>query len=213
MKPLKFVLSLSCLMMLSACSTSRLLVSTEPQQTIYSLRPIASTGETSSRAAKIIEILAPSVPPGLDRDRIALGLNDGQKLDYYATARWSASLDHMVEEFTRRSASAVLPYVVTVTPEQAIDPDYKLQLKVNEFQPVYEAGSDTVPMLKVGIEFTVIAFADDRIVSSFTLYKQEMAQDNRLDAVVSGLEKLLREIEREAFLKMDEKMNPAKIQR
>lgn len=191
---------------LSGCSTSNLLKSTEPQQTIYSLRPVESTGATSGVLARILEISAPSVPPGMERDRIALFLDDGQKLDYYAGARWSSSLDHIVQEFTRRTAGATLAYIVAVTPDQGIAADYRLQIKINEFQPVYAAGSSEPPYLKASIEFMLIRLPSDQIVSSFTLSRNMSAEDNRLDVITLGLEKLLREIEHEAFVKIDKKL-------
>jgi ABC-type uncharacterized transport system auxiliary subunit len=191
---------------LSGCSTGDLLKSTEPPQTIYSLRPIESTGEPSQVLAHVLEISAPSVPPGMEQDRIALYLDDGQKLDYYAGARWSSSLEHIVQEFTRRSASAALPYIVAVTPDQGIEADYRLQIKINEFQPVYTAGSNDVPLLKANIEFTLIRLPVDQIVSSFTLSRQEAASENRLDIITLGLENLLQEIEHEAFIKIDQKL-------
>ena len=142
----------------------------------------------------------------MDRDRIALFLNDGQKLDYFAAARWSSTLDHVVQDFTRRSSSAVLPYIVAVTPDQGIEADYRLQIKINEFQPVYGIDGSSAPLVKGSIEFTLIQLPLDKIVTSFTLSKQETVSENRLDLITLALENILREIERDAFLKMDAKL-------
>jgi ABC-type uncharacterized transport system auxiliary subunit len=202
----KAILALLMAASLSGCSTSDLLKSTEPQQTIYSLRPVQSTGETSSALARVLEISTPSVPPGMEQDRIALFLDNGQKLDYYAGARWSSSLEHIVQEFMRRSAGAALPYIVAVTPDQDIGADYRLQIKVNEFQPVYTTGTNEAPFLKVNVEFTLIRLPGDQIVRSFTLYRDKKAAENSLDAIALGLEKLLQEIAREAFTKIDQKL-------
>lgn len=198
--------ALSLLMMLGGCSTSKLLTSTEPQQTIYTLRPITSTGDASTMNARVLEISMPSLPPGMERERIALFLDDGQKIDYYASARWSANLDYILQDFTRRSVSAVLPYVVAVTSDQNIEAEYRLQMKINELQPVYGADSKTIPILKTSIDFTLIRLPDDRVISSFTLSKQETPAENRLDVITLGLEKLLQDIAREAFLKIDPKL-------
>ncbi len=202
----KTIAALSLALVLSACSTSQFLTSSEPPQTIYSLRPVQASGEGSPSPARIVEIAAVTVPPGMDRDRIALYLDQGSKLDYYAAARWSAPLDTLLQEFTRRTASATLPYVVAVTSDQGIPAEYKLQMKINEFQPVYTGDQTSAPMLKISAEFTLIRLPDDMIVSNFTLSKQEAAQDNRLDAITLGLERLLQEVERDAFLKIDAKL-------
>ncbi len=208
MTKLKNTLGIVALMLaLTGCSTSNLLQSTEPQQTIYTLRPVEPTGESSDVLARVLEISVPSVPPGMEQNRIALFLDDGQKLDYYAGARWSSSLDHIVQEFTRRTAGATLPYIVAVTPDQGIEADYRLQIKINEFQPVYSKGaSNSAPFLKASVEFTLIRLPSDQIVSSFTLSRNVEAQENRLDVITLGLESLLREIERDAFAKIDKKL-------
>ena len=192
--------------LISGCSTSNLLTSTEPQQTIYTLRPVSPMGAPSNIAARVVEIASPSLPPAMDGERIALHLNNGQKLDYYASARWSASLGFIIQDFTRRSASAVLPYVVAVTSDQQIDADYRLQIKVNEFQPVYKEDITAAPLLKVNVEFTLIRLPSDQIVSSFTLAKQDQLQENRLDQITVGLERLLQEIQQEAFTKIDSRL-------
>jgi len=205
-----FMAALALMLVLSGCSTSKLLTSTEPRQTIYTLRPIASTGEASATGARVLEISSPSLPPGMDSDRIALFLDDGQKLDYFASARWSASLDHTIQDFTRRSVSATLPYIVAVTRDQGIEANYRLQIKVNEFQPVYGKDSNAAPLLKANIEFTLIRLPSDQIVSSFTLSNQQALQENRLDLITLGLETMLQDIEREAFLKIDAKLQEKK---
>lgn len=206
----RMIMAFACALLLSGCSTSELLKSTEPQQTIYTLRPVEPSGQGSSATARVVEITAPSLPPGMDSDRYALFFDDGQKLDYYASARWSSTLDHIVQDVTRRSASAVLPYVVAITSGQGVDPDYRLQLKVNEFQPVYGTDSNAAPLLKASIEFTLVSIPSDKIVSSFTLTKQEVAAENRLDIITLGLERMLQDIEREAFTKLDPKLRAPK---
>ena len=206
MKIGKVIFAALMLLPLAGCAGD-ILKSTEPQTTIYSLRPIEPTGDVPSDVlARTLEISSPSVPPGMEQDRIALFLDDGTKLDYYAGAKWTSSLDHVIREFTRRSASAVLPYVVAVTPEQSIPADYRLQIKINEFQPVYAAGSTAAPLLKANFEFTLVRLPTDQIVTSFTLSKGQLAQENGLDSITLGLEDLLQEIEREAFEKIDSKL-------
>lgn len=207
----KIIMAAALAFLLPACSTSELLKSTEPQQTIYTLRPVASSGQGSAATARVVEIAAPSLPPGMESDRYVLFLDDGQKLDYFAAARWSAGLDQILQDVTRRSASAVQPYIVATTPGQGVDPDYRLQLKVNEFQPVYGADSMAAPTLKVSIEFTLVSVAEDKIVSSFTLTRHDAASENRLDVITLGLEHMLQEIEREAFMKLDPKLRAPKV--
>lgn len=201
---------LACTVFLAGCNTANVLKSTEPQQTVYTLRPLEPLEKNSNVPARVLEIAMPTLPPGMDTDRIALFLANGQKLDYYAAARWSAPLRRIVQDVTRRNVSAVLPYVVAVTTEQGMDADYRLQVKVNELQPVYEDGANNVPLLKANVEFSLVRANSDKLISSFTLFKEERASDNKLDAITLGLEKMLQDIEREAFIKLDAKLRAEK---
>jgi len=47
----------------------------------------------------MIVVPKPELPPGLDTERIALYLDQGHRLDYYADARWSARLDELLQNF------------------------------------------------------------------------------------------------------------------
>ncbi len=174
-------------------------------QTTYSLRPALSAPalETGFKTARIVEIARPSVPPGFEGDRIALYLAQGQKLDYFAAAKWPAGLDDVLQNFTRRTLTNTLPYVVAVTPSQSLNPDYTLQMKVNEFQPVYNGDLTSAPRLVTNIEFTLVAQPSERVISSFSIGKQGTASSNRLDVITAGLEKMLQEIEYEAFTRLD----------
>lgn len=204
------IMALACMVFVAGCSTAGVLKSTEPQQTVYTLRPVEPAGTTSGIPARVTEIATPALPPGMDTDRIALFLANGQKLDYYAAARWSAPLRRIIQDVTRRNASAVLPYVVAVTPEQGMAANFRLQIKVNEFQPVYETDANGVPLLKANLEFALVRANSDKLISSFTLSKEERANDNKLDAITSGLELMLQDIEREAFTRLDEALRAGK---
>lgn len=204
------ITALVCTVFVAGCSTAGVLKSTEPQQTVYTLRPVEPVGAPSNIPARVLEIATPALPPGMDTDRIALFLANGQKLDYYAAARWSAPLRRIMQDVTRRNAAAVLPYVVAVTPEQGMDANFRLQVKVNEFQPVYETDANGVPLLNVNVEFALVRANSDKLVSSFILSKEERANDNKLDAITLGLERMLQDIEREAFTRLDETLRAGK---
>jgi ABC-type uncharacterized transport system auxiliary subunit len=204
------IMALTCAVFLSGCSTANVLKSTEPQQTVYTLRPLVPAENSSDLPARVLEIALSALPPGMDTDRIALFLADGQKLDYYAAARWSAPLRRIVQDVTRRNASAVLPYVVAVTTEQGMEADFRLQVKVNELQPVYEVAANGIPLLKANVEFALVHANSDKLISSFTLSMKERARENKLDAITLGLERMLQDIEREAFTRLDGKLRATK---
>lgn len=200
------VFALCAVLIVTGCSASSLLVSQEPQQTIYTLRPVAEQAAPSDALARIVEIPHPSVPPGMERNRIALHFDHGQKLDYYAGALWAAPFEDILQNFTRRTASQILPYVVAVTPGQNLEAQYRLQIKVNDFQPIYGTDMKAAPLLLASLEFTLVSLPQDKIVSSFTLSQQMPTDSNRLDVIVAGLESMLQTIENEAFEKIDAKI-------
>ena len=201
--------TISALMLLGACSTQGLLTSTEPQQTIYALRGGAAEPASANGPARIIEIGKPALPPGFESDRIALYTQGGAKLDYFAGARWADTLDIVVQDFTRRTLTETLPYAVAINGTPSVDANYRVETKINDFQPVYEGTAAGAPMLKVSAEFTLVSLPEERIVRSFTLSKNEDASADNLDAITSGLDDLLRSIETEAFRRIDAVMKPA----
>jgi ABC-type uncharacterized transport system auxiliary subunit len=199
---MKHVLTVALsLLALTGCSTAGILKSNEPQQTTYTLRPLTnSIAETGP--VRIVEIPKPEVPPGFGRDRIALYIQNGQKLDYYASARWAAGLDEVLEEFTRRSLTTSLPYVVTVTPAQSLDANFRLEVKVNEFEPVYSGEFSAPPILRANIEYTLIRLPEEILTTSFTLSHTQPASSARLDIIIEDLETMLKSNQEEAFRKL-----------
>lgn len=195
-------------LLLAACANpSKLLTSTAPQQTTYTLRPAPETAPAEHvGAARIVEIAKPVLPPGFETDRIALLTQGGQKLDYFAAAKWPDIFDNVVQDTVRRSARNVLPYVVAVTPAQAMDPDYRLQTKINDFQPVYGSDINAAPDVRVSVEFTLVRLPENRIVSSFILTRAQPAESNRLDSIAGTLEKMFQDILGEAFGRLNSRM-------
>jgi ABC-type uncharacterized transport system auxiliary subunit len=207
---LKAILTLSMLLMVSACSTSELLKSTEPQQTTYALHPLPARQGQEPGLARVVEIAKPSVPPGFDTDRIALYIDGGRTLDYYSGAKWPDILDSVLQDFMRRSATNIVPYIVAMAPNQANDADFRLQTKINEFQPVYKGSTASAPELIVSVEFTLISLPQEVIVGNFTLSRRSAASQNNLGAIVADMEKMLQDINSEAFERLDLRMSAKK---
>lgn len=204
------LLLLSSLSLLAAPGCA-LLKSNEPRQTTYTLRPApasqAPQGETGP--ARIVELPKPDVPSGFERDRIALYLDDGRKLDYYASARWAAPFNIVAEDFTRRALAASLPNVVQVTPVQSVDADYRLQVRINDFQPVYRGSFKDAPRLMTSVSFTLVNLPDESIVTSFTLSAEQDASSPRLDVIISELSAQLDTVQRDAFTRLEKFLQPA----
>lgn len=199
--PLLLCLTALTALTLGACSPTTLLTSDEPRQTTYSLRgDMAAAPYTGP--SRIVEIAKPIMPSGFERSRIALYMDDGRKLDYYASANWPGPLDAVIEEFTHRALATTLPAIITVSPTQPVHSDYRLQLRVVDFQPVYAASHAVAPRLMTTIEFTLVSLPQQKILSSFTLRRDVAASSPRRDLIISELEAQLREIESEAFIRL-----------
>ncbi len=196
------LLTCAALLTLTACSPASLLKSDEPRQTTYSLRGSVAEPSDFKGPSRIVEVARPTLPSGFERNRIALYMEDGRKLDYYASANWPGPLDAVLEEFTHRTLAATLPSIITVSPTQPVDADFRLQTRVIEFQPVYGGSFDVAPLLQTSVEFTLVTLPAEKIVSSFTLRNEAVASSARRDIIISELEAQLQAIEREAFIKL-----------
>lgn len=204
------LISATTALMLTGCA-SQILQSNEPVARIYSLReakdiaPIALSGKAVS---KTLEIQRPVLPPGFDTARIGMYLENGRRLDYYSGARWASPLDEVLQEFTVQTARKMLPQAIVAAPGQAIDSDFRLQIKINEFQPVYAVNPDQTPLLVAGITFTLLAMPNEKILTSFTIDQSIPAKANTLGSVTEGLEYLLQSVEAKAFETLAARMFP-----
>jgi ABC-type uncharacterized transport system auxiliary subunit len=199
---MRIVWLLMCLS-LTACSGS-FLQSTEPKPTVYTLRPVAEARTAADAgAARIVEVMKPSVPPGFETDRIALYTEGGQKLDYYAGASWPDMMDDVFQQTAMRSLRNALPYTVAVAPEERMDADYRLRMKIDEFQPVYSGAAEGTPELRASFEFTLIRLPEEKIVRSFILRRDMKADGAGMDSILAGLEKMAQDMFSEAYGRLD----------
>lgn len=202
----RLLFSFLALALLAGCSTSEILKSSEPRQTIYALHPVKEAPPTESGLARVVEISRPSVPPGFETDRIALYIDGGRTLDYYSGAKWADILDAVLQDFTRQSMTNILPYVVAMSPNEANNANFRLQTKVKEFQPVYGASTSAAPELFVSVEFTLIALPQEDIIGNFTLARRAPATSNDLGNITAELESMMQEIQKEAFGRFDARL-------
>lgn len=197
----KLIPAICAAILLSGCA-STFLKSDEAPVAIYSLRPmdkVETLSAGSQSLSKVLEIQRPSLPPGFDTARIGMYLENGRRLDYYAAAKWPTALDETLQEFTAQNARKTFPNLIVINPGSGVDADYLLQIKVNDFQPVYASGAQNAPLLVASISFTLLALPEENIVTSFTVEQQVQAEANNLGVITAGLETLLQSVERKAF--------------
>jgi len=169
---------------------------------IYTIQASGSEPSGPPRHAKgpvTIAVPKPELPAGLDTERIALYLDQGHRLDYYADAKWSARLDDLLQDFLIEKVRQRLPGKIVGTPDLGASARYKLAIKVTEFGPVYAATPDKPPRLDVGMTVTVLA--GDMAKTQFTVKKSATAAENKLKDVTGGLENVLQSATDEALQK------------
>ncbi|MFA9459720.1 ABC-type transport auxiliary lipoprotein family protein [Thiohalorhabdus sp. Cl-TMA] len=132
----------------------------------------------------------PQVAPGLATDRIAL-IRGGQRLDYFANARWAQSLPELLQAFFAESLEHRLPRVRVGTPTEVSSADYRLQVAVRDFQAVYRKGLETAPELQVTLVATLSRPGNGKTLVQVREVRERRASANRLGSVVVGLEELL----------------------
>ena len=167
---------------------------------IYTLRASASASAAAAaktptpaqaRGREVVVVPKPELPAGLGTERIALYLQEGRKLDYYADAKWSARLDDLLQDYVIQRAKQDLPGKVVGTPDLAPSARYRLALKVTDFGPVYADMADKAPRLDVALTATVIALPGETVKTQFTVKKSSAASANSLTAITNELGTLL----------------------
>ena len=205
---LRPILAALFLLPLSGCLS---LQSSEPPPATYLLHPRFASEPVKPETvnAPVLEIPTPEVPAGFDTDRIALYWDKGRRLDYYAAAKWPAPLDQMMSDFMIRSASQGLPHVTVVSPDLNLAAQYRLAIKVTEFQPVYKNAAEGIPDLYAAVRFSLIALPGEKVVMDFVIADYSQPSGADLTAITSGMESLLQSIAVKAFERLSPKIMAA----
>ena len=195
----------ACLFALSGCLA---LTSSAPPVTTYVLHAsrIAPDADSSHGPSGILRIEEPVLPAGLDSDRIALYTADGRRLDFYASAKWPAPLNAVLQDVMIEEGRKALPRMVIDTPDLNVTANYKLAVRVIDFAPVYRDDTTASPFLKVSANFTLIRLPENSIVLDFTLESGQPATANSLTAVTTGLETQFQQMMQQAYGSISETM-------
>jgi ABC-type uncharacterized transport system auxiliary subunit len=174
-----------------------------PPVTVFTLQ--APEGQMKApagdvRGRTVVVVPKPDLPPALATDRIALMFEQDRRMDYYADAKWSGKLDELVQEFLIDRAQQQLPRTVVEKTELA-SANYRLVVKVTNFEPVYKGAADAAPRLEVAMTVTIIDLPGERIRTQFTVKKSAPASENRLTPITAELGKLLQSAIDEALAK------------
>lgn len=184
MKKIISALALACLVTLAGCGN--IIKSKAPLVSVYTLHAEKPEKRVSSSAVIVQE---PEVPAGFDTSRIALHMSGGRRMDFYADAAWPDALNKVLQDFLIQSAR-----FSAISPDSGVNAPYSLQIKVNDFQPVYAAEATGMPEVRVSLTFRLIMRADEKLLRDFTLTEKMPASANTITAITGDLETLLRQI-------------------
>jgi ABC-type uncharacterized transport system auxiliary subunit len=133
-----------------------------------------------------LTVLMPRVRTGLDNDRIA-ALYPDRRLDYFAAARWSGSLDEIMQDLALQAFHGRFRNVGTDT--SAFRGGYWLELEVVDFQAEYTGSAgNAAPTAHVHLHARVGSGIDRRVLGEFDADARQAAAENRLAAVVAAYE-------------------------
>jgi ABC-type uncharacterized transport system auxiliary subunit len=210
MKKARFLLLPFVLLIVSGCISLPGGDKNAPPADIYTLHaPQAAKAGVAAKTGVVVAVPKPEVPPGFGTERIALQLEQGRRLDYYANAKWSARLEDLLQQFIIQTARQSLPGKIFDTPDLAKAARYKMVVKVTDFQAVYPNAPDTPPRLDVAMTVTVLALPGEAVKTQFTLSRQAQASANTMTAVTQGLESLLQSVTAEAVQKLSPSLTVA----
>jgi cholesterol transport system auxiliary component len=136
-------------------------------------------------AASSIEVLAPSAAPGLGRADIVV-LRPGERLDFYANARWAAAAPVMLQSLVIDRLRAANRFASVESDTGPFSAQYVLSLELQHFEAVYEAAG--APTVRVALVCTLGRRTDRNVVASFTVRSEVRADADRMEAVVAAFD-------------------------
>ncbi len=168
-----------------------------PPATVYQLRAPAQglmAQPPALPAGTRLEVALPGVAAGLDSERIALALDNGRKLDYYAGAKWAAALPDVVQDVAIATLRDSLPGLSVDDDDNMNSPTHRLRIVVQHFAPVYATDATTLPKVNVTLRFALVRLADDALLADATLGTQVAVNANTLAGVTAALEQGLHRV-------------------
>jgi ABC-type uncharacterized transport system auxiliary subunit len=200
---MRFLLMAICAFSLSACMP---FFSSQPEPAIYALHAAPAAGQKNRQGGHAVAIPEPTVREGFDTNRISLYLYNGRRLDYYKNAVWAERLSKVLQEVLIDTANS-LPGMAATSPDSGTPSLYSIMVRVNDFAPVYAAGPEEPPQLRVSLNFRLVSQEGERILADITLSEKARAASNTQTAIVSGLESLLQKVSSAALQKIRKRIS------
>lgn len=174
------------------------LKSKEAAEQTYFLRPavaaeVAGPGAAAAPVAGLLAVRRPEVQPGLQTARIALVL-PGNRLDYYAASRWSASLPQVIDAFATQSLLSSGHFELVNGSERGSGgARFLVALTVRHFEADYADGEKQPPQVHVAFECVLSTGAPRAPVGRCDGEARVAAAANRMEPIVQAFEAAARE--------------------
>lgn len=134
-----------------------------------------------------LQLPRPVVQPGLDSPRIALA-RPGNRLDYYAGARWAGSLSDVVHSLAAQTLRASGAFASVDSDRGGFGAQVVLAITVRRFEAEYGADENAAPRARVVLECTLGDRVERNTLATFDVDTTVQADANRLSSVVAALE-------------------------
>ena len=149
--------------------------------------PAAASAAAPAPLAGDLAVLKPRVRAGLDTDRIAV-LYPDRRLQYFADARWSGSLDDVVQDLAVQAFRNGAQLKNVSADASVFGSGYWLEIEIADFQAEY-ASAGAPPTINVRLLARVGSAGTRHILGSFNAGARQTATDNRLTAIVDAYER------------------------
>jgi ABC-type uncharacterized transport system auxiliary subunit len=169
--------------LISACSLS--FESKEPESSIYYLEPEISVYTDTQDAHIFVQSVV--VDPGLDSKRIALRVRPNRQ-NYYAVGNWPGLLSEYLKfQITRDLSLSGITKSVAVT-SRPNSRNYKLRIRVLDFQSEYEGSTDSIPEVVIRLEAVLVRSRDQEVIVHQWYEQRSRADENRMSLIVSKMD-------------------------
>jgi cholesterol transport system auxiliary component len=178
---------------MALCGCSGLFHSSAPGVQLYVVQPPPAPSVSTADAVAAdraprstgatLRIARPLAAAGLNTDRIAL-LRSGNRLDYYALARWSAPLTDVVSDLLLEEFRADPLWSAVVDERGTLNAGYLLQTSIDRFTADYTPQS-SAPTVRVELHCLLLRRSDGVLLGSFAVSRSEPAPENRMASVIA----------------------------
>jgi cholesterol transport system auxiliary component len=172
---------------LSACGGN--LLGPPDGGSIYPVRPVFTAPASGAPVPWSLAILRPTVPGGLDGDRIALLQPDGS-MDYYAKANLPDRAPAIIQSALLEGFESSQRIAAVAREQDALHADYDLVIEVKDFEAKY-ATQDGIPQAVVVMSAKLVTAHGRKIVATFIASQSVSATANSAGAAAQALSQAL----------------------